>query len=70
MAFLPGQFSDGIPIMNITSISHRPIRVGGSLAAALLVAGLQLSLVAQDFCQQSECKGFSAIPELPRRDLF
>ena len=32
--------------MNITSISHHPIRVGGSLAAALLVAGLQLSLAA------------------------
>ena len=46
MTFLPGEFSIGIPIMNITSISHHPIRVGGSLAAALLVAGLQLSLVA------------------------
>ncbi len=32
--------------MNITSISHRPIRAGGSLMAALLAAGLQLSLVA------------------------
>jgi uncharacterized protein (TIGR03118 family) len=32
--------------MNITSISHRPIGVGGRLAAALLAAGLQLSLVA------------------------
>ena len=46
MTFLPSEFSIGIPIMNITSISHHPIRVGGSLAAALLVAGLQLSLVA------------------------
>jgi uncharacterized protein (TIGR03118 family) len=45
--FLPGEFSIGIPIiMNITSISHRPIGVGGSLAAALLAAGLQLLLVA------------------------
>ncbi len=32
--------------MNITSISHRPIGVGGRLVAALLAAGLQLSLVA------------------------
>jgi uncharacterized protein (TIGR03118 family) len=32
--------------MKITSISHRPIRTGGSLATALFVAGLQLSLMA------------------------
>jgi uncharacterized protein (TIGR03118 family) len=32
--------------MKITSFSHRPTRAGGSLAAALLAAGLQLSLVA------------------------
>ena len=32
--------------MKITSFSHCPTRAGGSLAAALLVAGLQLSLVA------------------------
>jgi uncharacterized protein (TIGR03118 family) len=44
--FYRASFFTGIPIMNITSISYRPTRMGGSLAAALLVAGLQLSLVA------------------------
>jgi hypothetical protein len=44
--FLPDEFSIGILAMNTTSISNRPTRAGGSLAAALLVAGLQLSLVA------------------------
>ena len=32
--------------MNITSISHRPVRAGESFTAALLAAGLQLSLLA------------------------
>jgi hypothetical protein len=35
--------------MNTTSFSHRPTRLGGGLLAALLVAGLQLSLVLFPF---------------------
>jgi hypothetical protein len=46
ITFSFGEFPVGIPIMNITSISHRPVRAGGSLTAALLAAGLQLSLLA------------------------
>jgi hypothetical protein len=34
------------------------------------VSPTKVRKVPQDFCQQSGRKGFSAIPELPRRDLF
>jgi WD40 repeat protein len=33
------------------------------------VSPTKVRKVPQDFCQQSGRKGFSAIPELPRRDL-
>ena len=39
-------------------------------ANALGVSPTKVRKVPQDFCQQSGRKGFSPIPELPRRDLF
>jgi hypothetical protein len=33
------------------------------------VSPTKVRKVPQDFCQQSGAQGFSAIPELPRRDL-
>ena len=35
-----------------------------------LVSPTKVRKVPQDFCQQSGRKGFSAIPEHPRRDLL
>jgi DNA invertase Pin-like site-specific DNA recombinase len=42
----------------------------GELLFHVGVSPTKVRKVPQDFCQQSGRKGFSAIPELPRRDLF